>query len=48
MANLSNEVQEFENPFNQSFTDYMKDEKLDLSSTAYMKLKPWQYYILLE
>jgi glycosidase len=48
MANLSNEVQGFENPFNQPFRDYMKDEKFDLSSTAYMKLKPWQYYILTE
>ncbi|MDK2770743.1 MAG: alpha-amylase [Flavobacterium sp.] len=48
IANLSNEVQGFENPFHQSFTDYIKNEKYDLSSTSYLKLKPWQYFILEE
>jgi len=46
LANLSNDVQGFENSFNQSFTDYINNKKFDLSSTSYLKLKPWEYFIL--
>lgn len=46
IANLSKEPQLFESPFSGSFTDYMIDEKIELSKGK-MSLKPWEYKILI-